>query len=183
MPRRNPQEKEQSLATLARMFCRGVSQVKMAATLEVSRHQVQKDINVLLCRWGKDEAENTRTKELARICHLEQTYWTAWEESIKRRVRIKKAKRTGDRGSSNLDETWTEHRDGNVEFLRGVQWCIDMRCKILGLIVKKVAHVDSQGNDVTRVPLTEDKKASAIQGLLARLGAGANGANGTHNGN
>lgn len=169
-------EREARLVSVARMYCRGVSQRRMADTLEVSKKQIQNDVAELLRRWGKEQQESVRVKAIAKLEHLEDTLWIAWEESQKDRTKTKKASRSGDRGRSNSEETQTERRDPNPAFTDQIIKVRALLGKIQGIIVDKVARTNARGEDAA--PLRDEKKAAALKGILDRLGAGRNGTNG-----
>lgn len=90
---------------------------------------------------------------MARIDELERTYWAAWRNSQKPRATTSQERNTGEPdtemrvvdgkqvtvevpGKIRLKASLrTEERDGNPTFLAGVGWCIQQRCKLLGLDV------------------------------------------------
>lgn len=94
-----------------------------------------------------DKIDEQKCQELAKIDKLEFTYWQAWERSLKgaetktRKQKaikiIKKGKdgKTGDTMDPYQAEqiNKTEETYGDPRFLQGIQWCIQMRCKILGI--------------------------------------------------
>ncbi|OPZ76108.1 MAG: hypothetical protein BWY79_01776 [Actinobacteria bacterium ADurb.Bin444] len=100
--------------------------------------------------WLKQATENIATlkaRELAKVDGLERTYWAAWERSC-REAKRKSLKTEGTitreitdpDGSTRFVQQvpaeqvlTTEERVGDKRYLEGVQWCIDRRCKILGV--------------------------------------------------
>lgn len=75
--------------------------------------------------------------ELARINKLETTYWKAWENSTTGRT---KREYEGGIAQGNklprgakLKKYTSEELFGDPRYLHGVQWCVDRRCKLLGL--------------------------------------------------
>jgi hypothetical protein len=78
-----------------------------------------------------------KANELAKIDNLEREYWDAWERS-KTQKETKSSKAKPDPTDANVGRVTeqmekTEDLLGNAAFLRGVQWCINKRCEILGL--------------------------------------------------
>lgn len=94
-----------------------------------------------------NKLDDLKTVELQRINKLEETYWDAWQRSMEgatRTVEKQKAvpgKSVNDKGqvqeSMNVAHAEkmrsTEEAYGDPRFLQGIQWCISMRCKILGV--------------------------------------------------
>lgn len=104
-----------------------------------------------------DEAKNV---ELQRIDRLETKYWEAWERSIEETKKTKNKQRATPRrtdgGGTEMSvltadkEIMTEERLGDPRYLEGVRWCIDKRCKILGLDAPINANVNHSGTVVNR---------------------------------
>jgi hypothetical protein len=70
--------------------------------------------------------------ELAKIDHLEETYWDAWEKSKASRVKVA-IKQQGD-PMVVVEKTRSREKSvGQTQFLEGVRWCIERRSKLLGL--------------------------------------------------
>jgi hypothetical protein len=77
-------------------------------------------MRILMRRWEKAstaQIDEHKARELEKVDQLEREYWNTWERSCKE----------------------VEQDDGTTSFfadprfLTGVQWCIDRRCKLLGL--------------------------------------------------
>ena len=52
-----------------------------------------------------------------------------------------------------------EERYGNPQYLAGIQWCISMRCKILGIEAPQVTEVNLRGEIArTTVFMTKSRK-------------------------
>jgi hypothetical protein len=73
--------------------------------------------------------------ELASIDHLETTYWEAYRRSLEKFQSTKDEDTLGEDGKlqKTVKGVRIEQRDGSPQFLAGIQWCIDRRCKLLGL--------------------------------------------------
>lgn len=87
--------------------------------------------------------ENHRAIELAKINKLEGTYWDAWLRScdiVKSKSQTKK-RGTGDDSKLSVAHVKEDQKpsSGDPQFLKGIQWCVEMRCKILGIEVPQVA--------------------------------------------
>lgn len=127
-------ERETQLQKIAALFCQGVYQSEIAARLGVAPSQITYDLRILMARWAKASTEKIdafKASELERINHLERTYWQAWLDSCEAGVKVSKEKRVGAEVVTNRQEV--DKPAGNPTFLAGVQWCIDRRCKLMGL--------------------------------------------------
>ena len=113
---------------------------------------------------------------------MERTYWAAWERSCAvAEVRTAKVTRPPDAIGADgtvtpgTTRTETSKREvvqcGNPAFLRGVERCIEKRCKLLGLIVDKIAGTTPDGKDTS--PTLEAMVAALIKGEAAHATAGA----------
>ena len=109
--KRNRLQIEVQRAEIEARYCQGELQHKIAESLGLSRQQVGYDLAVIHRRWvqkNQDDIDKRKFEDLAKVDHLEATYWEAWESSKK------------------------ESSTGNPTFLSGVASCISERCKILG---------------------------------------------------
>jgi len=85
-----------------------------------------------------------KARELTKIDNLERTYWRAWRRSCEDKE-IDIAEKTTDGAAPGhpvpLPRTKAakrrEGQSGNPAFLAGVQWCIEQRCKITGIVSSK----------------------------------------------
>ena len=92
---------------IADLYLRGTLQCDIAAELELSESTVSRDLATLYKQWRVSalvDIGKAKAQELAKLDHLEATYWQAWQKSV-----------------------------GDLRYLAGVQVCIDRRCKLLGL--------------------------------------------------
>jgi hypothetical protein len=126
MARPTPQEKlliQERRHKAAQLYLKGETQFAIAAVLQVSQPTICSDLQAIRAAWLKSalrDFDQHRAQELAKIDHLEVTYWQGWQRS--------REPRDG------------EPRDGNPKFLDGVQRCIERRCKLLGIDAPE-AHV------------------------------------------
>lgn len=149
---RSQDEIRRDRAIVAEMYLKGETQHDIAAYLEerrdynYNRSKVANDIQRLRETWEQSalmDFHRRRAQELAKIDLLEQEYWEAWEESREpyqeRTVEGEPAANeelNGHPGALDVDEvsyTRKEPKSGNPQFLRGIQWCINKRCELLGL--------------------------------------------------
>ena len=114
---------------------------------------INADIRTIHSRWTQSylvDFDSAKAKELAHIDKLEQQYWNAWERSILSEEEVyteqikdlqgkvlnslvPNVKGSGHQYNRNRVAKKVKNRDGNPSFLQGVQWCIEQRCKILGI--------------------------------------------------
>ena len=109
----------------------------------LSESQIRYDINKINEEWITtylDNYDQSKSKELAKIDKLEQEYWQAWARSRRQKKKVLRTK-SSMKGTENYEGTQDsdsrkeemERTPGDKKFLEGIQWCIDQRCKILGL--------------------------------------------------
>lgn len=124
-------------AAVCRMYLRGKTQTEIATQLGVHVSTVTADLRAVLNEWRQQailDFHQARLAELARINSLEREYWEAYERSRKPRKQRTAEQSVGVSGQgSRVSHTETERDEGDVNFLRGVQWCIEKRCQLLGL--------------------------------------------------
>ena len=148
-------------------------QAVIAVALNVDQKTVSNDLKVLVKRWQESalmDVDAAKSEELARINRLELEYWEAWEES-----KLDKASTVAEMVTGKDTRTKAvkraEGQVGNPSFLAGIQWCIERRCKILGIDAPtKTALTDPSG---TReyVGLTDDERSQRIVAILDAAGA------------
>lgn len=106
-------------------------------------------VNKMLEEWKQErvkKVDDMKTIELSRIANLENTYWEGWNRSLmatkrstdKQRAQPGKTLRNGELVDTmqvkQAEKTdYVEENFGDPRFLDGIKWCIQMRCKILGV--------------------------------------------------
>lgn len=127
-------------AETARLYREGLPVGQIAKELGVTLITVQRRLERLRTKWEATGIYNfaqAKITELAKIDHLEMTYWDAWERSqgpTRKTVRSTVEHVYEESTNSDIKESETvEEHIGDPAFLAGVQWCIDRRCKLLGL--------------------------------------------------
>jgi len=163
---------QQRRTTVARRYLQQHSQAEIAQELGVTQGTVSRDLKAIQAEWQRerlDDFEQAKVRELARIDHLERKYWDAWERSCQNReqkVQEMTSAPTGDRLKAG---TRTEGRDGNPEFLRGVERCVELRCKITGAFAAvKIAPTTPDGEEEWHANDTETN--AVLRAAFARLG-------------
>jgi hypothetical protein len=177
--KRTKLERERDLERTSREYLCGKTQQEMAQLFGVSQAQISYDLKVLQRRWLKSSLINiaeAKARVLARIDALERTYWEAWQRSL-----IEKETKTAEKtsvGASGRTRALSrqEQRDGNAAFLAGVQWCIELRCRILGIAHKEVppepvAPAINVAIQHVTAGLTDEEKRLIIELRRKRLAA------------
>lgn len=139
MPRQSKDKVEQRLIRVSQLYETGWKQYEIAEKVRVSPSQITKDLKKIRQAWKDSYVRDfdlAKAEELAKIDGLERTYWDAWERSKTAKTR-RSVRQKGQRAGAvpediEMTDT-TEESIGDVSFLRGIQWCINKRCEILGL--------------------------------------------------
>jgi hypothetical protein len=168
--KRNKWQRERDLELISRECLRGKTQEELARLCGVSQAQIHYDLKVLHKRWLESSQINmaeAKAKELAKIDALEKTYAEAWERSLKEKETKTAEKTTAGQSGRTRALSRQEQRDGNPAFLAGIQWCIEQRCKILGLVPKEgppqpAAPSVNVAIQQDSVGLTDDEKRLVI---------------------
>jgi hypothetical protein len=177
--KRTKWERERDLERISREYLRGKTQQEMAQLFGVSQAQISYDLKVLHKRWLDASLLNmaqAKARELAKIDALERTYAEAWESSLKDKETKTAEKTTAGPSGRTRALSRQEQRDGNPAFLAGIQWCIEQRCRILGLVHKEVplepaAPTINVAVQQITTGLTDDEKRLIIDLQRKRLAA------------
>lgn len=152
--RRGKARRQHDLHEVSRLYLEGVSQPAIAERLSITVPQVASDLRVIRRAWRRAQVANfdeQRSREVAKIDHLEAVYWDAWFRSQR-----------------DQEETITERRDGvtavalarvrrrtgitgDAVYLAGVQWCIERRIRLLGLDAPTRITVESVRAEAERI--------------------------------
>lgn len=164
-PKHNKTEREAHLQRVASLYLQGWYQTEIAAELKITQQQVSYDLKVIRERWKKATIENYNEyifRELERIDLLEREYWTAWQNS--KEERMKARQEMGDKKGPDGRPLVTkasmerEQRDGNPSFLAGIERCIEMRCKLLGLNAPEKREITGKDGGNIGITLEDWKK-------------------------
>lgn len=147
--KRTPQQLEADRAQVAVWYCQGKTQVWMGAQLGLSQQQISYDLKAIRKEWAANYIDfgEAKERELAKIDHLELTYWEAWKRSCED-AELERQKQTGTKDAPSRVEVTKEKRGqaGDPRFLAGVERCIKMRREMLGLDAPdKLALTDPTG--------------------------------------
>jgi hypothetical protein len=140
------------------MYLRGRLQAEIAEELGIAQSTVSRDLKALHEEWRQSaliDINEAKARELARIDELERTYWAAWERS--REDAESEAKKAIDSADGKRYEVQTQRKGqaGDPRFLQGVQWCIERRCKILGIDAPTRAELTGKGGGPLSLQIVE----------------------------
>ena len=162
--RRSTSQLTRDRRKIADLYLQGWLQADIARELGVSQLTISNDIKALHRQWLTESLIDfgaAKARELAKIDALERTYHTAWIRSCE------DAETTRQEGSktgvSKIVKT-AKGQAGDPRFLAGIQWCIERRCKIMGI------------DAPTKMDLRINELDAAIEFELARLAATGQGA-------
>jgi AraC-like DNA-binding protein len=124
---------------IANLYFEGWTQSRIAAQLGLSQPTVSRDIKALQRDWLASaliDYDQAKANELAHVDRLEREYWDAWRRSCEDAETVKQRGTPGEeqgKVKTAAIERTVKGQAGDPRFLQGVQWCIDRRCKILGI--------------------------------------------------
>jgi len=142
---------QQRRTAVARLYLQQRTQAEISQTVGVSQGTVSRDLRAIQAEWQRqrlDDFAQAKFRELARVDQLEREYWQAWERSCQDRRQTLQEKTTAPTGDRLKAGTRSEGRDGNPEFLRGIERCVELRCKITGAFAAlKIAPTTPDGQE------------------------------------
>jgi hypothetical protein len=146
---------------IADLYLQGELQADIAVQLKIDQSTVSRDIAHLQAEWRKSalvDIDARKSQELAKVDRLEREYWAAWERSCEdaetatQKQRGKVTKAAGEDGQfvaeqpAEISKT-RKGQAGDPRFLSGIQWCIERRCKILGIDAPEKHKHSGTGED------------------------------------
>jgi hypothetical protein len=145
---------------IADLYLQGWIQADIAKEIDISPATVSRDIKFLQKEWQEStlvDIDAAKSQELAKIDRLEREYWTAWERSCEDAETITQKTKGVVKRRQEEDGTFVAERPaeatktskgqaGDPRFLAGVQWCIERRCKILGIDAPTSIHHQGTGD-------------------------------------
>jgi len=143
----------------------------------LTRQQIGYDLKKIQQAWRDSSLMNideAKRIELAKVDHLEREYWDAWERSCEdaETKRLEGILTPGTDGGKTTKQVVTRKgQAGDPRFLTGVQWCIERRCKIIGIDAPlKQEHGGIGGGpiQIEDVNETRQRLLESIQRSVAR---------------
>lgn len=128
---------------VAQCYLQGMSQSAIAEEVDISPYMVKSALKNLRQQWQERALYDfsvAKAEELAKIDEVERTAWTNFHESVKARESITTMK-TGDNPQTKIKNK-SKGPTSDSKWLDTIKWCIDQRCKILGLYAPKQTIID-----------------------------------------
>lgn len=161
---------------IADLYLQGWIQADIADELHLSQPTVSRDLAALHKQWIASalvDFDAAKGSELAKIDRLEREYWRAWERSCEDAETVTQ-KGVEAAGQQRKEATKVvKGQSGDPRFLAGVQWCIDRRCKILGVDAPTRQEITGKDGGAVEVDVTDVRSelARRLAGIAARAGA------------
>ncbi len=137
----------------ADLYLQGWLQSDIADELGINQSTVSRDLKALHAKWLASalvDFDEAKAKELAKVDRLEREYWRGWLRSCEDAETLRQEGSKGD-GIGKIVKT-AKGQAGDPRFLAGVQWCIDKRCRILGIDAAiKMQHTGEDGEPLLPV--------------------------------
>jgi len=154
---------------IADLYLKGWLQADIAEELGISDSTVSRDLAAMRKAWLKSalmDFNEAKARELAEIDHLERVAWAEWLESKEAKESTVQKTSTSNRNKRVEAQIRKETRLGDPRYLGIIQWCIDRRCKILGVD----APTQTQVSGALEIDVTDARRALArrLAGIAAR---------------
>ncbi len=172
-PKRSDAQREHDLELISALYLRGKRQVDIAAELGVTQQQISYDLKTIQKRWQQKTVVNIneiKQRELARLDELERTYWDAWERSLGERMKTRTERNTTGGGDGQRDKASVEKETllGDPRYLAGIERCVELRCKILGINApQRVEHSGKVDSAITLQEWRNQQQANRQQATQA----------------
>lgn len=127
-------------------YLKGWSLSKISKELKVARSTISKDIAAIRQEWRcsrSDSFHSQQLHELARIDAIEREAWAQWESSKAEEVTTRaetevlitqeNGRQVRRPGAERVTRV-TKIRNADPRYMDTIRWCVEMRCKILGLL-------------------------------------------------
>lgn len=161
------------------LYLQGWIQADIADRVGLSQATVSRDLKALQQEWLDSALVNfdeAKAQELAKIDRLEREYWRAWLHSCED-AESESTKMVEAQGGKRLEaSTQRKGQAGDPRFLNGVQWCIEQRCKIVGVYAaSKAQNLNIDLSQLTDEQLQRIANGEDILAVLATSGTGGTG--------
>ena len=171
--RRSKSELARDRRRIADLYLQGWTQTAIANKIGIHQPAVSRDLKALQKAWLASaliDLNNAKAKELAKVDKLEREYWVAWERSYEDAETVKQRGSPATAGAGikpeSIEKT-VKGQAGDPRFLAGVQWCIERRCKIIGIDAPTNIDLSSGGEPIkireVIVELPMEKKTDGEQ--------------------
>lgn len=178
--KRTKEQREADLNILADLYVKQVPQMEIAKRLGISQGQVSNDLKRLLRRWEETrihQIDRYKHEELRRINMIEAEMWECWEKSKTTPKTVIQKGKSGvvdpvpgkDREYWRAGSTEEMPVGGDMQYINGIQWCVQQRIKILGLASPtKIAQTDPTGQ-FEATSSAKDELLNMLSGIIKRM--------------
>lgn len=167
-------------------YLKGWSLSEISKELKVVRSTISKDINAIREEWRCSRADSFHSEqlhELAKIDAIEREVWAQWESSKAEEVTTRaetevlvteeNGRQVRKPGAERVIRV-TKIRNADPRYMDTIRWCVEMRCKILGLLAptKMAASVSVESTPPTvQIDWTTftDEELEALDAVRNRL--------------
>jgi hypothetical protein len=157
MTGRTKTQRERDNRRISQLYLQGEMQADIAASLSLSQSTVSRALKRLQADWRASaliDINEAKARELAKIDTLELEYWTAWKRSqedaeseiTKMQGNPPKPNEANPLPAKMETQKKREGQSGNPAFLRGIEWCINKRCEILGVNAPVKQEITNKGS-------------------------------------
>ena len=160
---RPTEQRASDQAKLAELYLHGFSTGDMAVRLGLTRRTVQSELSAIRKEWRTRthlDFQSALFQQLDRIDLIEKHAYEGWERSLIPQTTQTKQATSASSGQVTRATVRTGSGVGDRGFLAQMAWCVEQRCKILGL--EKPVAVEVRGTFV-EIALGIDWSALALQ--------------------
>lgn len=152
-PKFSPRQRELVLARVAELYLKAIGVQAIGQDIGVSTQMAINYVKELEKRWKASairDFDQAKGIELAKLDHLEQQYWDAWERSCLEHTEshtiVEPKMVDGKEVPTRKRQTIKKIEEvGDPRFLDGVYKCIDRRIKLLGLDAAERHILETRG--------------------------------------
>ena len=158
-PKRTAFQIERDRRDIADKYLQGWTQARITEHLnarkdiayQLSTRMIGYDLKSVQDMWRASaliDVDEAKANALAKVDRLEREYWNAWERSCEdaETVRMEgKPTGEGEDGAPEKVVKTSKGQAGDPRFLTGVQWCIERRCKIIGVDAPTKQELSGKG--------------------------------------
>ncbi|MFN0018634.1 MAG: hypothetical protein ACKVP0_10265 [Pirellulaceae bacterium] len=178
--------REQRKNSILDYYLKGWSLSEISQELKVARSTISKDIAAIREEWRCSRADSFHSQqlhELAKIDAIEREVWAQWESSKAEEVTTRaetevliteeNGRQVRRPGAERVTRV-TKIRNADPRYMDTIRWCVEQRCKILGLLApSKVAASPLEGSTPPKVHIDlstlTDAQLEALDALRDRL--------------
>ena len=135
---------ERDRLEIANLYLSGMTQALIAERINqdperdytLTQQMISYDLGVLRREWKESSLiaiDELKAKELAKVDRLEREYWDAWIRSQEDAETRATEDSDSEKGEYHKESFTFRGQVGDPRFLAGIQWCVERRCKILGI--------------------------------------------------